>query len=279
MRTLSFDTSAGSLHVCLLEDRTVVHEQKLDPGADRQQVASSLMPEVDKAFGEVGWPKRSLDLLVVGVGPGSFTGVRVAVVTARTLAQALQLPLIGVSLLETYYVAAAEERRRLACESGLPPAGTEERGLPPAGTEERGLPPAATIISTTSNLFFYGAFAATTDDPAHPIVPAGFGSAAELRRALSEIPAWYADEQALGVFSEQPAQPLPLMKNIAAIQAQLAYDRLSLRRLLPSHTDGKNQLAETFPWVDVLPLYLRGPSITVKKQKDYATPNPPNDRS
>jgi tRNA threonylcarbamoyl adenosine modification protein YeaZ len=221
----------------------------LEPGADRQQVASSLMPEVDKAFRELGWPKRSLDLIVAGVGPGSFTGVRVAVITARTLAQALQLPLIGVSLLETYYVAVG------------------------------GHSPAATIISTTSNQFFYGAFKGTAEDPAHPVIPSGFGTADELRHVLSDIPAWYADEQALAVFSEHPAQPLPLMKNIAATQAQLAYDRLSLRRLLPSDTDGKNQLAETFPWVDVLPLYLRGPSVTVKKQKDYATPNPPNDRS
>lgn len=45
-------------------------------------------------------PKEKIDLFVVDVGPGSFTGVRVGVAVARALGQALNVPVIGVSSLE-----------------------------------------------------------------------------------------------------------------------------------------------------------------------------------
>ncbi len=70
--------------------------------APRQEVATALMPLVDEAFEQTGWSRTELDGIVVGVGPGSFTGIRTGVVTARTLAQSMNLPLIPISLLEVY---------------------------------------------------------------------------------------------------------------------------------------------------------------------------------
>lgn len=254
MRILSFDTSSSTLHLALLEGRTPVFERELAPsGPDRQEVASLLMVEIDAAIKALGFDKRSLDLIVVGIGPGSFTGVRVAVITARTLAQVLKLPLIGVSLLESNYLGAVAA----------------------ISSPESS---AAVILATTANQFFYGAFQSTADDPCRQLVPSGFGAAEAVRSALAPVKVWYADAQATAAFPEDPVQSLPIIKNIAVIQAQLAYDRLSLKRLVPGDgQDGKQQLAESYPWTDVLPLYLRSPSVTVKK--DYATPNPPHERS
>ena len=71
----------------------MVLEKKISPvggaDADRQHAVSMLMPGIDEIVNEARWDKRQLDCLVVGQGPGSFTGIRTAVVTARTLAQGL----------------------------------------------------------------------------------------------------------------------------------------------------------------------------------------------
>jgi tRNA threonylcarbamoyl adenosine modification protein YeaZ len=250
MRILSFDTSTGALHVSVTSGTggQPAYEIELSPNAERQEVASQLMPEIDRAMREVGWDKRSLDLIVVGIGPGSFTGIRVAVITARTLAQFLRLPLVGVSLLESYYLSAGADR-------------------------------AAVVISTTSNQFFYGAFETAADDPAKPALPSGFGTAAEVAVHLASFGQIYADTKAAAALdgTGAAARPLPLIKNIGSVQAQLAYDRLSLMRLTGEDQAEKQKLAETFPWSNVLPLYLRSPSVTVKK--DYAAPNSPHERS
>ncbi|MDX6674211.1 MAG: tRNA threonylcarbamoyladenosine biosynthesis protein TsaB, partial [Solirubrobacteraceae bacterium] len=64
---------------------------------------------VDEALAAVGLELGELDRLGVGVGPGSFTGLRIGIATARALAQAADLPLAGVSTLDALAAAAADE--------------------------------------------------------------------------------------------------------------------------------------------------------------------------
>ncbi|MGD9685098.1 MAG: tRNA (adenosine(37)-N6)-threonylcarbamoyltransferase complex dimerization subunit type 1 TsaB [Candidatus Obscuribacterales bacterium] len=98
MRLLSFDTSAPSLSVALIEDGVPVCCRTVPPSAGgRQEAVSRLMPTIDAIIKENGWEKRDLDGVVAGIGPGSFTGVRVSVATARAICQGLDLPLVGVS--------------------------------------------------------------------------------------------------------------------------------------------------------------------------------------
>jgi len=91
---LGFDTSAAHCAAALLCGDTVLaaREEPMEKGQAERLM--SLLEDVLHAGG-VGW--RDLALLAVGVGPGNFTGVRIAVAAARGLALGLAVPAIGVT--------------------------------------------------------------------------------------------------------------------------------------------------------------------------------------
>jgi tRNA threonylcarbamoyladenosine biosynthesis protein TsaB len=60
----------------------------------------TLLEDVDALFRQAGKHTRDLDALAVGTGPGSFTGVRIGLATARGLALAMGIPVAGVSTLD-----------------------------------------------------------------------------------------------------------------------------------------------------------------------------------
>ncbi len=96
MRILAIETSSRRGSVALLEDQRLIasleHEQ---PNSH----AERLLPMVEQLLTEAGWPKSSLDRLGVGVGPGSFTGLRVGIALAEGLSVGLDRPLCGVGSL------------------------------------------------------------------------------------------------------------------------------------------------------------------------------------
>ncbi len=97
MKILGIDTSTPIGSVALIDDDNIVAEHTLNIV---QAHSSRLMPAIDTVlkWGEV--TPDALDGCAVGIGPGSFTGVRIGVATAKSLCYAVDKPIIGVSTLE-----------------------------------------------------------------------------------------------------------------------------------------------------------------------------------
>jgi tRNA threonylcarbamoyladenosine biosynthesis protein TsaB len=98
---LGLDTATSATVVGVLGADGVVHEVRDDPppGA-RPAHAARLLGAVDEALAAAGVGWEEVTRLAVGVGPGSFTGLRIGIATARGLAQARGLEVVGVSTLE-----------------------------------------------------------------------------------------------------------------------------------------------------------------------------------
>ncbi len=124
MRVLAIETSARAGLVALADDEEVVSVQD---GGRAGHLAEWLLPAVEQGLEEAGWRRAQLDLVVVGLGPGSFTGLRVGLATAKGLAVVLGVPLVGVDSLQVLAAAAPEgtlvapmrASSRVAVEAGL----------------------------------------------------------------------------------------------------------------------------------------------------------------
>ncbi len=66
------------------------------------QNSQYLLPEIQQLLFKEGLSPSDLTHLVVGIGPGSYTGIRVGVVVAKTLAYALKIPLVGICTLQAF---------------------------------------------------------------------------------------------------------------------------------------------------------------------------------
>jgi tRNA threonylcarbamoyladenosine biosynthesis protein TsaB len=99
MFVLGVDTATGFAVVGATADGELVHEASIAPHADgRPRHSEALLREIERAVEAAGgWPR--MDRIAVGVGPGSFTGLRIGIATARALAQARGLPLAPVGSL------------------------------------------------------------------------------------------------------------------------------------------------------------------------------------
>ena len=92
-----------------------VHEARHEPAeGERPGHASQLLPLAAQVLAEAGLAFEDLDRIAVGTGPGTFTGLRIGVATARALAQGTNAELVGVSTLRALAAAAAHEGPVLA---------------------------------------------------------------------------------------------------------------------------------------------------------------------
>jgi tRNA threonylcarbamoyladenosine biosynthesis protein TsaB len=105
MIILAIDTASTLCAACILDtEKGELSRKVLDLGKGH---AEHLMGVIEDVLAAAGLAHRDLEAIAVSVGPGSFTGVRVGVATARGLALALKIPAIGISSLEAL---AAEAR-------------------------------------------------------------------------------------------------------------------------------------------------------------------------
>ena len=95
--TLAIDTATAQVGVAFGRGGRVVGEVRLDGG---RRHAEQLAPAVDYLRRELGVELEELAFIAVGIGPGLYTGLRVGVTTARVLAQALGIPVVGIPSLD-----------------------------------------------------------------------------------------------------------------------------------------------------------------------------------
>ena len=98
MLILAFDTATDTATSALVADGVTLGERRTRP--------QSLLADVDVLLVAAGLAPPDLDAIVVGTGPGSFTGTRIGLAVARGLALSLDLPVAGVSTLDALAAAA-----------------------------------------------------------------------------------------------------------------------------------------------------------------------------
>ncbi len=113
MNILAFDTTFDHCSVAL-----VCHDEQVlfDVEPLQQGHAEALVPKIQTLLQRAGYAFQDIDLIAVGSGPGSFTGIRVAIATARGLALASNIPVVGINSFEIFHTLAVpqiNERERL----------------------------------------------------------------------------------------------------------------------------------------------------------------------
>ncbi|WP_134764755.1 tRNA (adenosine(37)-N6)-threonylcarbamoyltransferase complex dimerization subunit type 1 TsaB [Nocardioides sp. 1609] len=102
---LAFDTASPTVTVALLDDGEVLAELVSE---ETMRHGEQLAPLIDEALRRCDALRSDVTAVAVGVGPGPFTGLRVGLVTARTLAFVLDVPVYGVCSLDALAVEAID---------------------------------------------------------------------------------------------------------------------------------------------------------------------------
>jgi tRNA threonylcarbamoyladenosine biosynthesis protein TsaB len=163
VRILAIECSGPRGSVALVQDRQVVHERTHDVANAH---AETLVLLIDATIRESGWPRSSLDAVAVGLGPGSFTGLRVGVGLAQGIALGLGRPLRGVSSL-----------RALAAR-GVPE-------FPEAGAKWFGA-----LTDARRGEFFFAAYEANLSEYVAPVAIAQSAAAATIQQLTEGRAGW-----------------------------------------------------------------------------------------
>lgn len=191
MVVLGIDTATADAVVGVTAGAKVVHEARLDPDPDgRPRHSQVLLPEIERGVEAAGgW--EEIDRIAVGIGPGSFTGLRIGIATARGLAQAREIPIVPVGSLSslargieassegTLALPAIDARRGEVFAALIDDAGTElwppfvappdELGDRVRGLDRAPLAAGDGALRFAAELEAAGATVASSEDPIHRI--------------------------------------------------------------------------------------------------------------
>ncbi|AIF42399.1 tRNA (adenosine(37)-N6)-threonylcarbamoyltransferase complex dimerization subunit type 1 TsaB [Virgibacillus sp. SK37] len=97
MSILAIDTSNQALGVAIINEEKIIGEITTNIAKNH---SLRLMPAIEQLMKEVNVELQNLEKIIVAKGPGSYTGVRIGLATAKTMAWALGIPVVGVSSLK-----------------------------------------------------------------------------------------------------------------------------------------------------------------------------------
>ena len=97
MKVLGIETSGNIGGVAVCENKHIIVAKNFGAG---MQHGKELIPAIRTTLHEIGWEPGDIDLIAVDVGPGSYTGLRVGVTCAKTMAYALNKPVIDVPIFD-----------------------------------------------------------------------------------------------------------------------------------------------------------------------------------
>lgn len=102
MRIIAIESSGrhGSLAALVAEGGRLALRTETKLRQSEGRTAQTMAPALKSLLDDLRWTPKSIDLVAVTVGPGSFTGLRIGVTTAKTLAYAVGAQLVGVNTLE-----------------------------------------------------------------------------------------------------------------------------------------------------------------------------------
>jgi tRNA threonylcarbamoyladenosine biosynthesis protein TsaB len=120
MIVLGFDTSTPATAIALRLPDGASLQARDDPTAgERPGHATRLLPLAADLLAQAGLRFADVQRIAVGIGPGTFTGLRIGLASARGLAQSLDVQLVGVSSLQALALAAANDREHAGAAVGL----------------------------------------------------------------------------------------------------------------------------------------------------------------
>src|SRR5580700_5739702 len=130
MAVLGFDTSTSATAVALrLRDGTTTQARDDPPAGAHPGHATRLLGMAHQLLAGAGVGWSHVDRIAVGLGPGTFTGLRVGVATARGLAQSLAAELVGVSSLQALAVASLRAGAAVSADAGRADDSTDALAL------------------------------------------------------------------------------------------------------------------------------------------------------
>ncbi|OLT36332.1 tRNA (adenosine(37)-N6)-threonylcarbamoyltransferase complex dimerization subunit type 1 TsaB [Actinomadura sp. CNU-125] len=164
MLVLAFDTATAAVTVALYEwiPGEGVACRAASDAVDRRKHTELLTPSIARVMADAGAAPDDLSAIAVGVGPGPYTGLRVGLVTARAMGEALHVPVHGVCTLDVLawetgrdepFVVATDARRKelyWARYHSSRARATEPTVGPPAEVEAEGLP----VVGEGAALYF-----------------------------------------------------------------------------------------------------------------------------
>jgi len=109
---LNIDTSVEKASVCLAENGTII---QLSVHENQKDHAAWLHPAIDQLLKKNGFKPVDLSAIAVSIGPGSYTGLRIGLASAKGLCFALKIPLLTIGTLEMMAYSVKEEAAELVC--------------------------------------------------------------------------------------------------------------------------------------------------------------------